>query len=263
MSLQTAVETCSLQPEEKVYLQNRYLQIVKRYRSKYHQIHFVYKFLRMSVMVGSILIPALLTLQKDPTYIISLTTYWTVFILSICVTLSNSIMELFHLSALNTKYWLHVQRLETEGWQFLNLTERYQQYSTLGDAFKKFTSRVERIHLSFVFDLLRLENKNKSDASNGASNNNTNNGGVDTTSINGSLGSVSGGGYGGNNHSNHSNHSNVPGGNNGVSMNRIGELNLRDDTDSVTTHESKKDITLSLDEFHGRLGATSEKNNDE
>lgn len=162
MLLQEALLHCSLSADQKLYFQNRYLDLVNRYRKKYRRINLMYNTLRLTVMIGSIFIPALLTLQKDPTTIISITTYWVVFALSLFVTLSNSMLELFNVAAVNTKYWLHVQRLETEGWQFLNLTESYSKYETVNQGFQKFTSRVEKLHLSLVFDMLRLENKNKS-----------------------------------------------------------------------------------------------------
>lgn len=128
-------------------------------------------------MVGSIFIPALLTLQKDPISTISETTYWVVFALSLCVTLSNSLLELFNVAALNTKYWLHVHRMETEGWQFLHLAESYSKFETLQEAFVKFTSKVEKLHLGLVFDLLRLENKNKTSGDVKNDTASTNNGG--------------------------------------------------------------------------------------
>lgn len=161
LKLEEAAKHSLLTEEQKVYFLTRYVVLVQHYRKKYYRVNFMYNFLRISVMVGSIFIPALLTLQKDPETIISLTTYWVVFALSLQVTLSNSLLELFNVAALNAKYWLHVQKLETEGWHFLNLTDSYSKYKSLGDAYRKFTSRVEKLHLSLVFDLLRLENKNK------------------------------------------------------------------------------------------------------
>lgn len=161
LKLLEALESAPLTVEQKLYFSIRYIDLVQRYRKKYHRINYLYNSLRLTVMVGSIFIPALLTIQKEDTTIISITTYWVVFGLSLCVTLANSMLELFNVAALNTKYWLQVHRLETEGWQFLHLSDVYSKYESLQDAFLKFSSRVERLHMSLVFDLLRLENKNK------------------------------------------------------------------------------------------------------
>jgi hypothetical protein len=163
--LLSALENVALTANQKLYFLNRYLDLVCRYRVKYHRINRLYNTLRIIVMVGSIFIPALLTLQKDPVTLISETTYWVVFALSLCVTLSNSLLELFNVAALNTKYWLHVHRLETEGWQFLNLSEGYAKFDNIQDAFVKFASKIEKLHLGLVFDLLRLESKNKASSS--------------------------------------------------------------------------------------------------
>lgn len=177
-----AVQKADLTLEQKVYFTSRYMELVQRYRFKYDRINKLYNTLRITVMVGSIFIPALLTLQKDPTTIISETTYWIVFGLSLCVTLSNSLLELFNVAALNTKYWLHVHRLEMEGWQFLNLTESYSRFETVREAFGKFSAKVEKLHISLVFDVLRLENKNKP-----PSNNDVKGDTVSTTNGGGSL----------------------------------------------------------------------------
>lgn len=177
-----AVQTAALTPEQKVYFTDRYMDLVRRHRKKYSRVNCLYNTLRITVMVGSIFIPALLTLQKDPTTIISVTTYWVVFGLSLCVTLSNSLLELFNVAALNTKYWLHVHRLETEGWQFLHLSEGYSKFDTVQEAFTKFASKVEKLHLSLVFDLLRLENRK---VNNGEVKNN------DSLSTNGNGSSIS------------------------------------------------------------------------
>ena len=159
------VETAALTADQKLYFSNRYLDLVKRYRKKYQRVNYLYNYLRVTVMVGSIFIPALLTLQKDEATVISITTYWVVFALSLFVTLANSMLELFNVAALNTKYWLQVHRLETEGWQFLHLTDSYSKWDTVQEAFPRFTSRVEKLHMSLVLDLLRLENKNKKTSS--------------------------------------------------------------------------------------------------
>lgn len=184
-----AIQNAALSQEQKVYVTNRYLTLVNHYRAKYYKTNRFYNTLRITVMVGSIFIPALLTLQKDPVTIISETTYWVVFGLSLCVTLSNSLLELFNVAALNTKYWLHVHRLETEGWQFLHLSENYAKFDSLQDAFPKFASKIEKLHLSLVFDVLRLENKNK------GSNVNNETKAVDNVSTNGSNGGGVVGGY--------------------------------------------------------------------
>ena len=51
------------------------------------------------------------------------------------------------------------------GWQFLHLTDGYSKWDTVQDAFPRFTSRVEKLHMALVLDLLRLENKNKNTSS--------------------------------------------------------------------------------------------------
>lgn len=240
MLLTDALENAPLTPEQKVYFEKRYMDLVSRYRKKYRKINVLYNTLRLTVMTGSIFIPALLTLQKDPTTIISLTTYWVVFALSLCVTLSNSMLELFNVAAVNTKYWLHVQRLETEGWQFLHLTESYSKYPSVTAAFSKFTSRVEKLHLSLVFDLLRLENRNKSVTSK----EDKVSGGGYTTSVGGSIGGSIGPPLSALESTS-------------LQNNQRSSNNFQDNDSSLQDHQP--DFVMSLQEFQSKLGEAPEK----
>jgi hypothetical protein len=238
MLLEEAVNQSSLLPDQKMYFQNRYLELVSRYRKKYKRINFMYNTLRMTVMIGSIFIPALLTLQKDPTTVISITTYWVVFALSLCVTLSNSMLELFNVAAVNTKYWLHVQRLEAEGWQFLNLTETYVRFETVNQGFQKFTSKVEKLHLSLVFDMLRLENRNKSLGS--KSEKDMDKSLVNTASVGGSMRGEALNSLG-------------PGYNRTVALLNTLQETASNDSSLPSLHENQPDLVLSMQEFQSRL----------
>lgn len=111
--------------------------------------------LRITITVGSLIVPALLSVQGG-----TLTTivYWCVWILSLCVTISNGVMTLFKVDkkyyVLNTTF----QHLISEGWQYVELTGRYDGRKTPGlpithdTQFILFCSSIEKVRMKQVED---------------------------------------------------------------------------------------------------------------
>ena len=100
----------------------RFLLAEYRYRSWLYAILFYT--LRITMTVGSLTVPALLSIKVDgATGETAL--YWTTWAISLAVTTSNGLMTLFKLD--KRFFMLHgvAERLRTETWQFLTLAGRY------------------------------------------------------------------------------------------------------------------------------------------
>lgn len=115
----------------------------KKSRDWYHR-------LRLTSIVGGIILPGLLTLSvnraRDQT--IETTLYWGTFGLSQVVVISTAIEQLFG----HKERWIHYRRsaesLKTQGWQFFQLSGPYTSYKNNGfhqEAFNLFVSQVEEI----------------------------------------------------------------------------------------------------------------------
>jgi len=124
------------------------------YRSKCYSITFFS--LRIMVTVGSLIVPALLSIQSPTSTNIQL--YWTVWAISLCVTISNGCMTLLKVDKkyynLNTSY----QHFISETWQFIELSGKYSGYYTPGqqptheNQYVYFCSILEKIQMKTIED---------------------------------------------------------------------------------------------------------------
>ena len=66
--------------------------------------------------------------------------------------MANALTELISLQKRSRVYWMAAERLESEGWQYIQLTGRYTT-KTHANAFAEFTGRIETIHAAIVAEL--------------------------------------------------------------------------------------------------------------
>jgi hypothetical protein len=102
----------------------RFRFLLTEYRWRSWQYAILFYLLRITMTVGSLTVPALLSLKvSDPVGEAAL--YWTTWTISLAVTTSNGLMTLFKLD--KRFFMLHgvAERLRTETWQYLTLAGRY------------------------------------------------------------------------------------------------------------------------------------------
>lgn len=98
---------------------SRYIPLFKSYRNRSRYYALVFHSSRFIVTVGSITVPALLSLQNTDNL------KWLTWTISLAVTIFNGILTLFKID--KKYYYLHTVRgvLESEAYQFLSLSGRY------------------------------------------------------------------------------------------------------------------------------------------
>ena len=113
----------TLSPLEKTTLRIRYIELLISFNHRCTYYSLLFKCLRIIVTVGSLLVPALLSVQYDDKYKTDM--YWATWVISLAVTTSNGIFTLFKID--KKYYFLHTIRdlLISEGWQYIALTGRY------------------------------------------------------------------------------------------------------------------------------------------
>jgi hypothetical protein len=140
-------ELDTLTPFQKHSLINRYITLTEEYQYRSVFFAFVFHGGRTIVTVGSLMVPALLSIQNTtaggPDVAISV--YWTTWILSLLVTICNGVLTLFKID--KKYYFLHsvLEHLQSELWQYIHLTGNYtsilsthqNQYSSLCKAIEK------------------------------------------------------------------------------------------------------------------------------
>ena len=153
-------------------LKNRFLSEVLGYEKRRDHTKKYYDVFRFMVTTGSILLPAIMSVgQMDPEKLpdnFDNISYWTAFMISLTVTISNGFLQLFSLDKNYLEFSLTVEQLKTEGWQFFQLAGKYEDYESHEDAYKAFSKSIENIKRKQVekeFQGKGDVNKNKKDKS--------------------------------------------------------------------------------------------------
>ena len=144
------IDTLELESEtDRRILKSRFLAEVLRYEKRKNHTKKYYNVFRFIVTIGSILLPAILSLgQMDPAKLpahFDQVTYWTSWTISLMVTASNGFLQLFSLDKNYFEYALTTEQLKTEGWQFFQLSGKYEDDESHKEAYKVFSKSIENI----------------------------------------------------------------------------------------------------------------------
>jgi len=115
-------QALKIEPYKKVILQERYLKVLDNFRRRARTLAYAYYICRIFITVGSILVPAFLSIQRSTS---QLELYWTTWVISLSVTISNGLVTLFKV---DKKYFFintTLEMLQSEGWQYAGLSGRY------------------------------------------------------------------------------------------------------------------------------------------
>ena len=124
---------------QKKIIKERYISLLDDFRRRANFYAVLFHTCRFIITVGSLIVPALLSIQyvdakttatqMDPqTFTFQI--YWTTWVISLLVTTANGIFTLFKV---DKKYFLlhtMLEQLRSEGWQFLELSGRFSGFYT-------------------------------------------------------------------------------------------------------------------------------------
>ena len=155
--------TPELSDLRKKIIKERYVPLLETYERRCFRLAYAYHIARLLVTVGSLVVPALLSIQytntgtsstsySDPDSF-SYRIYWATWVLSLLVTTSNGIVSVFKLD--KKYYFIHTtyEQLRSEGWQYVGLTGRYSGHGitpTHQNQFLTFTHHIEKIKMKQV-----------------------------------------------------------------------------------------------------------------
>jgi len=147
-------ENDTLDARSKDILRERYVNIVDKIEIGAKRSSFWFMTFSSLTTVGSIIVPALISIQ-DKTFEVNSTEieqrqhqnniYWASWGISLTVTMSNAMVRLFSFDKTAITRKLRMSHLKSEGWLFLELAGNYSEFETLQDAFQTFCNNVERI----------------------------------------------------------------------------------------------------------------------
>jgi hypothetical protein len=141
-------------------IRRRYIQLLQEFSRRAFLYSLLYHIGHLKITVGSLIVPALLSVQyTDSLSNYQTHIYWLTWAISLLVTTSNAVLVLFKV---DKKYhYLHtvLERLRSEGWQFLELTGRYAgtllhngEEASHKNQYRFFCHYVEKIKLSQIED---------------------------------------------------------------------------------------------------------------
>ncbi len=147
---------------EKKIITLRYVDILNMLHKRVKSVTVSYYFNKVIITIGSLIVPALLSIQYTNTgpgqdaKSFSFQIYWSTWVLSLLVSICNALMSIFKI---DKKYiYLHsdIEYLTSEGWQYAQLSGRYSGFLTPGESpthhnqFKFFCHIIEKIMMKEV-----------------------------------------------------------------------------------------------------------------
>jgi len=133
----------------------RVSSLVDEYTHRANVYGTLYHFGRATVTIGSLIVPALLSIQGGSTPIpYANEIYWFTWCTSLLVTTFNGILTLFKVEKKYFFLTTTMEQVRSEGWQYISLTGRYGGHhhkpnpSTHSNEYAFFTHAIERIKLN-------------------------------------------------------------------------------------------------------------------
>ena len=139
-----ALDGLKLSYHQKLSIKHRFLSLLQEYTFRSKRYSNAFHILRIVISVGSLIVPALLSVQftggsssagQDTSKQVTTSTavYWVVWVLSLCVTISNAIMTLMKID--KKYYTLHttLHQIVSEGWLYIGLSGKYSGFKTPSD----------------------------------------------------------------------------------------------------------------------------------
>jgi hypothetical protein len=139
-----ALEGLKLSYHQKLSIKHRFLSLLQEYTYRSKRYSNAFHILRIIISVGSLIVPALLSVQftggsssnsssASNQVTTSTAVYWVVWVLSLCVTISNAIMTLMKID--KKYYTLHttLHQIVSEGWLYIELSGKYSGFKTPSD----------------------------------------------------------------------------------------------------------------------------------
>jgi hypothetical protein len=138
------IDMLELSDLQKHFMRSRWLDQLNWMEKKAGQAKKQYQSLRMTAIIGGVIVPILISLNTNDTKIDTVLRYASIG-LGGAVAVTAAIEEFFNYG----DRWQHYRRtsesLKIQGWQFSQLSGAYQDYETHSGAFGTFVNQVEEI----------------------------------------------------------------------------------------------------------------------
>jgi hypothetical protein len=138
------IDSLEINDQQKHFMRSRWLDQVLWMEGKSDSAQKNYNLLRITAIVGGIIVPALVSLNISNGGIVSIISVLT-FVISLTVAISVAVEEFFHYGERWRHYRSYVERLKIGGWEFFQLSGEYKDFKKHAEAYTVFAAKVEDI----------------------------------------------------------------------------------------------------------------------
>ena len=165
------IEQLEISDLDKLILNNRFIKIVSQMDIATKYTSSAYHCLSLMITVGSILVPAMLSVQDKPLIRHDTTDYekerqahrifWTTFAIALFVSIANGVIKLFSIDQTYIIRHMRYNDMRREGWLFFELTGPYKKYRRHSQAIKAFIYNIEKIKTNHLKEEYTPENSDQ------------------------------------------------------------------------------------------------------
>lgn len=145
------IDALEVSEMQRHFMRSRWLDQVLWMESKCKKTQRWYYILRLTAIIGGIVVPALVSLKFN----------CPATILSLIVAISVAVEEFFHFGERWRHYRSTVEFLKSQAWQFFQLSGPYQSFTNHGAAYPVFSGKIEEIMQNEVDVFIREVVKDK------------------------------------------------------------------------------------------------------
>lgn len=137
----------SLSVINKTYLRSRWLVQILQLEQNAGRTRLRYQALRLITAIGSLLLVMLVTLRFNDALLGAWASriYYTTVVLSLMVAASVAVEQMYNFGERGRSLQRLLDKLKTEGWCFLQLSGRYNNFNSHEEAFAAFANQVESL----------------------------------------------------------------------------------------------------------------------
>lgn len=163
------IDALALSDLRKHFLHSRWLGQVIWMEGKADDTQKMYNRLRLTSIVGGVIIPALVSLNisSEGSEGTAGIVHWATFLISLLVAISLAVEEFFNYGERWRHYRRTVENLKIEGWEFFQLSREYKDFKSHEDAYPSFAAHVEYIlreeNNTFINVVVREKKKEQTD----------------------------------------------------------------------------------------------------
>lgn len=155
--IKEAFDVIGIEENQRLIIKHRFTSLLEEYGDRSWRYSISFHSLRITITIGSLIVPAILSVQFTGTQT-SLSVYWIVWFLSLIVTISNALLTLLKVDkkyyTINTVF----HHIVSEGWLYVELSGKYSGFKTPGEApthknqFVYFCHSLEKIRMKQIED---------------------------------------------------------------------------------------------------------------